>query len=102
MRCSKSGSTKKWSRSREYRQWQLKSKSNSGEITVRLGVSRICCSPLPAETPTDRAIREQAERLREAFPHVDFDDPGNHCARAQIVSYRRSVPVTTIINASPL
>jgi hypothetical protein len=30
--------------------------------------------PAP-ETPTDRAIREEGERLRKAFPYVDFDDP---------------------------
>ena len=32
----------------------------------------------PPETETDRAIREQGERLREAFPAVDFDDPNRH------------------------
>lgn len=30
--------------------------------------------PLP-ETPTDQAIREEGERLRQAFPHADLDDP---------------------------
>jgi hypothetical protein len=35
----------------------------------------------PPETPPDRAIREQGERLREAFPRVDFDDPGRHVRR---------------------
>jgi hypothetical protein len=30
--------------------------------------------PLP-ETPTDRAIREEGERLRKAFPQIDLDDP---------------------------
>jgi hypothetical protein len=29
----------------------------------------------PPETPTDRAIREEGEHLRKAFPKVDFDDP---------------------------
>jgi hypothetical protein len=29
-------------------------------------------APMP-ETPTDRAIREQGERLRKAFPEIDFD-----------------------------
>jgi hypothetical protein len=29
----------------------------------------------PPETPTDRAIREDGERLRKAFPKVDFGDP---------------------------
>jgi hypothetical protein len=27
------------------------------------------------ETPTDRAIREEGERLRKAFPGIDLDDP---------------------------
>jgi len=31
---------------------------------------------LPAETPEDRAIREEGERLRKAFPSIDFDHPG--------------------------
>jgi hypothetical protein len=30
--------------------------------------------PFP-ETPTDRAIREEGEQLRKAFPEIDFDDP---------------------------
>jgi hypothetical protein len=29
------------------------------------------CLSLPPETPTDRAIREQSERLRRAFPLLD-------------------------------
>ena len=32
----------------------------------------------PPETPTDTAIREQGERIRKAFPQVDFDDPRRH------------------------
>jgi hypothetical protein len=28
------------------------------------------------ETPEDRAIREEGERLRRAFPGIDFDHPG--------------------------
>ncbi len=27
----------------------------------------------PPETQTDRAIREEGERLRKAFPQIDFD-----------------------------
>ena len=27
------------------------------------------------ETPIDRAIREEGERLRKAFPEIDFDHP---------------------------
>jgi len=29
----------------------------------------------PPDTPLDRAIREEGERLRKAFPMLDFDDP---------------------------
>ena len=28
------------------------------------------------ETPEDRAIREEGERIRKAFPSIDFDHPG--------------------------
>jgi hypothetical protein len=28
------------------------------------------------ETPEDRAIREEAERMRRAFLQIDFDRPG--------------------------
>jgi hypothetical protein len=28
------------------------------------------------ETPTDRATREEGERLRKAFPEMDFDHSG--------------------------
>lgn len=27
------------------------------------------------ETPQDRAIREEAERVRKVFPSIDFDHP---------------------------
>jgi hypothetical protein len=30
----------------------------------------------PQETPVDQAIREEGERLRKAFPAIDFDHPG--------------------------
>jgi hypothetical protein len=33
------------------------------------------------ETPADRAIREEGERLRKAFPTVDFDHPGARASR---------------------
>lgn len=33
----------------------------------------LCRSP---EAPEDRAIREQGERIRKAFPDIDFDHPG--------------------------
>jgi hypothetical protein len=43
-------------------------------------------APIP-ETPTDRAIREQGERIRKAFPQIDFDHP--RAGRA--ARYRQSV-----------
>ena len=36
------------------------------------GVLDWLAGPIP-ETPTDRAIREQGERLSKAFPEIDFD-----------------------------
>jgi len=45
-------------------------------IATWLGLlDRVWVSPLP-KTPVDRAIREEGERLRKAFPTIDFDDPG--------------------------
>ncbi len=41
---------------------------------ARLTVLDWLAGPRP-ETPTDRAIREEGERLRAAFPQIDFDDP---------------------------
>jgi hypothetical protein len=32
----------------------------------------------PPDTPTDRAIREEGERIRKAFPDIDFDHPKPH------------------------
>ena len=37
-----------------------------------------CFAGLSPETPADRALREEAGGLRNAFPHVDFDDPNRH------------------------
>ncbi len=42
--------------------------------TARLWLLDRWLGPFP-ETPTDRAIREEGERLRKAFPQIDFDDP---------------------------
>jgi hypothetical protein len=44
-------------------------------------------SGAPSETPTDRAIREDGERLRKAFPQIDFNqrDRGS-CAHRQIAT----------------
>jgi hypothetical protein len=28
------------------------------------------------ETPEDRAVREEGERIRRAFPSIDLDHPG--------------------------
>lgn len=33
------------------------------------------------ETPEDRAIREEGERIRRAFPSIDFDNPGARRSR---------------------
>ena len=38
-------------------------------------------APMP-ETPIGRAIREEGERLRRAFPAIDFDNPGPRRSRA--------------------
>jgi hypothetical protein len=46
------------------------------DIPLRLGLRALdkMAGPAP-ETPTDRAIREEGEHLRRAFPTIDFDDP---------------------------
>jgi hypothetical protein len=44
---------------------------------ARLSILDRLAEPI-AETATDRAIREEGERLRQAFPQVDFDDPERH------------------------
>ena len=36
----------------------------------------------PRETPVDRAIHEEGERLRKAFPTIDFDNPGARRSRS--------------------
>jgi hypothetical protein len=36
----------------------------------------------PQETPVDRAIREEGERLRKALPTIDFDHPGARSSRS--------------------
>jgi hypothetical protein len=36
----------------------------------------------PQETPVDRAIREEGERLRRAFPAIDLDNPGPRRSRS--------------------
>jgi hypothetical protein len=43
-------------------------------MLVRLRLHDWIVGPAP-ETPTDQAIREEGERLRGAFPQIDFDDP---------------------------
>jgi hypothetical protein len=35
------------------------------------------------ETPEDRAIRLEGERIRRAFPSIDFDHPGARTIRAK-------------------
>jgi hypothetical protein len=39
----------------------------------RLRLHDWCAGPEP-ETPTDRAIREEGEQVRKAFPEIDFDN----------------------------
>jgi len=41
---------------------------------ARLWLLDLWLGPAP-ETPTDRAIREEGERLRKAFPEMKFDNP---------------------------
>jgi hypothetical protein len=43
--------------------------------SFQMGTVSICLRP-PRETAVDRAIREEGERLRKAFPTIDFDNPG--------------------------
>jgi len=43
-------------------------------IQARLRLLDRWLGPFP-ETQTDRAIQEEGERLRKAFPQIDFDDP---------------------------
>src|ERR1051325_410652 len=40
----------------------------------RLGLLDRFLGPMP-ETPEDRAIQEEGERLRRAFPQINFDNP---------------------------
>jgi hypothetical protein len=35
------------------------------------------------ETPEDRAIREEGEQIRRAFPSIDFDQPGARKTRPE-------------------
>jgi hypothetical protein len=44
-------------------------------------------APMP-ETPVDRAIREEGERLRKAFPAIDFDNPGLRRSRSSDAGFR--------------
>jgi hypothetical protein len=40
--------------------------------SFQMGTVSIRLNP-PPETPVDRAIREEGERLRNAFPGIDFE-----------------------------
>jgi len=53
---------------------RLADKADYALTTSRLWLLDRWLDPSP-ETPEDRAIREEGERLRRAFPAVDFDDP---------------------------
>jgi hypothetical protein len=49
--------------------------------SFQMGTVSIWLHP-PQETPVDRAIREEGERLRKAFPTIDFDHPGSQRSRS--------------------
>jgi len=42
--------------------------------SFKMGTLECWLVPTP-ETPEDRAIREEGERIRKAFPWIDFDHP---------------------------
>jgi hypothetical protein len=42
---------------------------------IAAGFGIVGCLDLPTETPVNRAIREDGERLRLSFPTIDFDNP---------------------------
>jgi len=46
------------------------------DLPLRAGLRVLdrIAGPAP-ETPVDRGVREEGERLRTAFPTIDFDDP---------------------------
>jgi hypothetical protein len=54
----------------------------SGLVVYPEGQHRGLVRPNP-ETPDDRAIREEGERIRKAFPSIDFDHPGARKTRAE-------------------
>ena len=49
-------------------------------IVVALHVLDRLAGPIP-ETPEGRTIERAAQRIRNAFPQVDFDDPKRHVRR---------------------
>jgi hypothetical protein len=54
--------------------WRIAGLADYTLTVARLWLLDRVAGPDP-ETPTDRAIREEGERLRRAFPQIDFDDP---------------------------
>jgi hypothetical protein len=46
------------------------------DLPLRAGLRVLdrIAGPAP-ETPVDRGVREEGERLRRAFPTIEFDDP---------------------------
>jgi hypothetical protein len=50
--------------------------------SFQMGTFEIWLDRTP-ETPEDRAIREEGERTRNAFPSIDFDHPGARTVRAE-------------------
>jgi hypothetical protein len=54
--------------------WRVTGAVGSAVTTAQLwGLDRIA-GPAP-ESPIDHKVREEGERLRRAFPDIDFDDP---------------------------
>ena len=43
--------------------------------SFQMGTVAGCFDRTP-ETPEDQAVREEGERIRRAFPSIDFDHPG--------------------------
>jgi hypothetical protein len=59
-----------------FRRWFYRALDDAAHLLTlaRLWLHEWIAGP-SAETPTDRAIREEGERVRKKFPKTDFDDP---------------------------
>jgi hypothetical protein len=56
----------------------------------------------PTETPVDRAIREEGDRLRQEFPTIDFDHPGASARRPAELWVQRLISDLDIYRAANL